>query len=68
MNLLPSDEVQDIYRLVAVEVIEKVKQDLIEGTEDSVQLIINEKTGEITERRELGHLHRAGWVTGLAAR
>lgn len=63
VNLLPSDEVQDIYRLVAEEVIEKVRKDLIEGTEDSVQLITNEKTGEITERRILGTRTLAqGWM------
>ncbi|WP_124340581.1 DNA-directed RNA polymerase [Pseudomonas chlororaphis] len=63
VNLLPSDEVQDIYRLVAEEVIEKVKKDLIEGTEDSTKVMVNEKTGEITERRILGTRTLAqGWM------
>lgn len=63
VNLLPSDKVQDIYRLVADEVIEKVKKDLTEGTEDSTELVTNEKTGEITERRVYGTRTLAqGWM------
>lgn len=63
VNLLPSKEVQDIYRLVAEEVIEKVKKDLREGTDDSVEIITNEKTGEITERRVMGTRTLAeGWM------
>ena len=63
VNLLPSEEVQDIYRLVAEEVIEQVRKDLLEGTEDSIELVTNEKTGEITERRILGtRTLAAGWM------
>lgn len=63
VNLLPSDEVQDIYRLVAEEVIEKVKKDLLEGTDDSIEVIPNTKTGAITERRILGTRSLAqGWM------
>lgn len=63
VNLLPSDEVQDIYRLVAEEVIEAVKRHLKEGSEDTTEIITNEKTGEITERRILGTRSMAdGWM------
>ncbi|MCF7532774.1 DNA-directed RNA polymerase [Pseudomonas petrae] len=63
VNLLPSDEVQDIYRLVAEEVIEKVVKDLTEGTDDSSEMMTNEKTGEIKERRVLGTKSMArGWM------
>lgn len=63
VNLLPSKEVQDIYRLVAEEVIEKVKKDLREGTDDTVEIVTNEKTGEITERRVMGTRTLAeGWM------
>lgn len=39
VNLVPSDEVQDIYKIVAMKVVEDyIKKDLIDGTEDEVKV------------------------------
>ena len=63
VNLLPSETVQDIYRLVSDGVNVEVRKDLTEGTDDSVETITNKKTGEITERRVLGtKTLAAGWL------
>ncbi|WP_087502366.1 DNA-directed RNA polymerase [Pseudomonas sp. SID14000] len=64
VNLLPSTEVQDIYRLVAHEVILRMQVDMEHGTEDQVELVTDEKTGEIREVRTIGTRTLAkGWDT-----
>jgi DNA-directed RNA polymerase len=63
VNLLPSKQVQDIYRLVSDEVVLKAQWDAEHGTEDSTEMVTNEKTGEIRERRVLGTKTLArGWL------
>ncbi|AUV61717.1 N4-like RNA polymerase [Pseudomonas phage Henninger] len=54
VNLLPSDSVQDIYKLVSDEVESILKVLAVSGTEDSMEVLVDEKTGEITERKILG--------------
>lgn len=54
VNLLPSDNVQDIYGIVAERVIEMLKRDAIGGTANEMQLITDKDSGEITERLKLG--------------
>ncbi|KPA96924.1 DNA-directed RNA polymerase [Pseudomonas asplenii] len=62
VNLVPSEKVQDIYRLVADRVNEALSRDKLEGTEDSSETVTNKKTGEITEKRILGTRTMAiGW-------
>ncbi len=64
VNLLPSESVQDIYKLVSDEVEVKLKWLLVHGTEDSTEVLVDEKTGEITEKRILGTKTLAmAWLT-----
>ncbi|QLF85753.1 RNA polymerase [Escherichia phage PhiV-1] len=63
VNLLPSKEVQDIYRIVAERVNEIMQQDVINGTDNEVETVINKDTGEITEKLKLGTKELAGqWL------
>lgn len=54
VNLLPSDTVQDIYRLVADRVNVALRNDADNGGDDTSESHADPKTGEITERRVLG--------------
>lgn len=54
VNLLPSESVQDIYRLVSDGCNDAIRSDIDNGTDDSTEVIVDKKTGEITERRILG--------------
>ena len=45
VNLMPSEEVQDIYKIVAEEVNKNVTNDFHNGTQD--EMITDEKTGEV---------------------
>ena len=54
VNLLPSDQVQDIYRIVAEKVTEQLLKDSIGGTVDEVEQVVDKTTGEITEKLKLG--------------
>lgn len=54
VNLVPSDSVQDIYKLVSDEVEQRLKVLALEGTEDSTKTLVDEKTGEIREVPVLG--------------
>lgn len=54
VNLLPSDSVQDIYRLVSDGCNAVMLYDAQHGTDDSTEVRVDKKTGEITERRVLG--------------
>lgn len=54
VNLLPSDTVQDIYRLVSDGVNAVLRVDVVDGTDDSKEVKVDAKTGAITERRILG--------------
>lgn len=54
VNLLPSEEVQDIYKIVAERVNEQLRQDVINGSDNSVETVTNKDTGEITEKLKLG--------------
>lgn len=63
VNLVPSESVQDIYKLVADRVNEALARDLEEGSEDSTETVTNKKTGEIVEKRILGTKGMArGWL------
>ncbi|WZX10827.1 T7 RNA polymerase [Salmonella phage DS_BP2] len=64
VNLLPSKEVQDIYRIVAERVNEMMNTDVINGTDNTVETITNKDTGEITEKLKLGTKELAGqWLS-----
>lgn len=54
VNLTNSGQVQDIYDIVAQRVIEILKVDVVSGSENSVKILENKKTGEVTEKRILG--------------
>lgn len=54
VNLLPSTEVQDIYKLVADAVNEQLRKDFSNGTDDGCKIITDDKSGEVIEKRELG--------------
>ncbi|MBM1189374.1 DNA-directed RNA polymerase [Pseudomonas weihenstephanensis] len=63
VNLVPSETVQDIYKLVADRVNEALARDLAEGSDDSTETVANKKTGEIAEKRILGTRGMAaGWL------
>jgi DNA-directed RNA polymerase len=60
---VPSETVQDIYKLVSDEVNMRLKQDFERGTVDSTEVKTNPDTGEILERRILGSTSLArGWL------
>lgn len=54
VNLLPSETVQDIYKIVAERVNEALRKDVINGEGSSVDTKVNKVTGEITERHMVG--------------
>ncbi|QGF19809.1 DNA-directed RNA polymerase [Pectobacterium phage MA1A] len=54
VNLLPSAIVQDIYRIVADKVNDRLKVDAINGSQNTVEVITDAKTGEATEKTTLG--------------
>ncbi|AZV02339.2 DNA-directed RNA polymerase [Pectobacterium phage Q19] len=54
VNLLPSDVVQDIYRIVADKVNLKLNELVINGDDNEIETVTDKKTGEITERLKLG--------------
>lgn len=56
VNLVPSESVQDIYRLVADAVNARLQQDILNGSSNSTKVLTDKKTGEITELLELGTL------------
>lgn len=61
VNLLPSEQVQDIYRIVSDKVNEVLRQDVIGGTQTTMETVTDKKTGEITERTKYGTAVMAGW-------
>lgn len=54
VNLMPSDTVQDIYKIVADKVNERLADDIIDGTANVVEAVADNKTGEIVERIKYG--------------
>lgn len=69
VNLLPSEKVQDIYRIVSDKVNIRLQADLTDGSNDSTVTKVDKKTGEITERRMLGTKTLANqWVTNGVTR
>lgn len=63
VNLIPSEKVQDIYRLVADEVNKRLQADFERGTADKAEVKTNEKTGEIRDVLTLGTQTMAqGWL------
>lgn len=54
VNLLPSEQVQDIYRIVADKVTARLQQDVINGEANKVETYTDDKSGEITEKLKLG--------------
>lgn len=54
VNLLPSETVQDIYRIVADKVNEQLLKDSINGSVDEVEQVTDKDSGEITEKLKLG--------------
>lgn len=64
VNLVPSPEVQDIYRLVADEVNKRLLVDAANGTGNKAETKTNEKTGEIRDVLTLGTKTMAnGWMS-----
>lgn len=63
VNLVPSEQVQDIYKLVAEEVNKRLKADFENGTPNKADTKANEKTGEIRDVLILGtKTLAAGWL------
>jgi DNA-directed RNA polymerase len=54
VNLLPSETVQDIYKLVSDEVEAALIVLAATGSDDSIETIADDKTGEIRDRKVLG--------------
>lgn len=54
VNLLPSETVQDIYKIVADKVNEKLLEALVNGDDNLIELLEDNKTGEVTERIKYG--------------
>lgn len=64
VNLTPSGEVQDIYRIVSDRIEEELKVLLVNGTDNEIVTHEDKKTGEITERLKLGTRELARqWLT-----
>jgi DNA-directed RNA polymerase len=64
VNLLPSDDVQDIYKLVSDEVETALLHLRENGTDDSTEIFTDEESGEIREKRILGTKTLAmAWLT-----
>lgn len=49
VNLMPADKPQDVYRMVAEEVVKMAQVDAETGTEDEVHTRVDENTGEVFE-------------------
>lgn len=63
VNLVPSEQVQDIYRLVADEVNKRILADIANGTGNEAGTKTDEKTGEIRQVLTLGTKTMAkGWM------
>lgn len=54
VNLVPQDKVQDIYQMVADKLIVVLQNDVENGTDDNIEVITDETTGEITEKLVIG--------------
>lgn len=54
VNLVPSDKVQDIYKQVADVVIRMMDKDLKEGTEDEVQIKVDDSTNKEMTYTKMG--------------
>lgn len=64
VNLTPSGNVQDIYRIVSDRIEEELKVLLVNGTDNEMVTHEDKKTGEITERLKLGTRELARqWLT-----
>lgn len=61
VNLIPADRPSDIYRIVSDKVQAAVDHLMVHGTDDSVQAIADEETGEITQRVVYGTKTVARW-------
>lgn len=61
VNLIPQERPSDIYRIVAEKVQEAVNDLMVNGTDDKLEPVVNEETGEITERLIYGTKTIAGW-------
>lgn len=63
VNLLPSTQVQDIYRMVADEVVRRLELDIISGTDNQLTTKTDEKSGEFRDILTLGTKTLAkGWL------
>ncbi|WP_085589309.1 DNA-directed RNA polymerase [Pseudomonas sp. B14(2017)] len=63
VNLVPSAEVQDIYRLVAEAVVKRLLADRADGTDTTRDTEVDKKTGEIRDVLKLGTRDLAeGWL------
>lgn len=64
VNLIPSDSVQDIYKIVSDEVEIALQYDLKYGTDDWIETLVDEVTGEIRDVKRLGTKTLAiAWLT-----
>lgn len=54
VNLLPADKPQDVYGAVADVVTDYLKDAVINGTEDTMELKADKKTGDMVEMHKLG--------------
>lgn len=64
VNLVPSDSVQDIYKLVSDEVEIALQWDMKYGSDDWIETVSDEKTGEIKDIKRLGTKTLAiAWLT-----
>ena len=54
VNLVPSPVVQDIYNIVADKVNTRLEDLVVNGTENSLETVVDKETGEIIERVVLG--------------
>lgn len=61
VNLTPGERPSDIYRIVAEKVIERVKYDMIHGSDNVVTTEVCDETGEIMEALQYGEKTVAGW-------
>lgn len=63
VNLLPSEQVQDIYKIVADKVNDRLRQDVISGTDNTKDVLTDKTSGEIIEKLKLGTKELAGqWL------
>lgn len=61
VNLRKGFKRQDIYGIVAAKVNESIEELLISGSSDSIKVVENDKTGEVTQRQIYGEKTIAGW-------